>query len=156
MSRKRLDHVSEVLRHEIETGRTTERYRQKDLHHLQEKLNKETLRANLMAAKAEKSRINALFAAGKADVALANVRTEGIATALATKVEDTRIAAQTSTEGTVAAFNARVKPLEDARYEAAGGNAKSADQAKKLWAILGLIGGFVTLVAYHLVTTGHP
>src|ERR1035437_7634256 len=83
--------------------------REKDLAHMAEKLAKSERRAQRLSDKAESSRIDALFAAGRGEVALANQRAEGIATALATKVEDTRVAASASVDAAAVASNSRIK-----------------------------------------------
>ena len=113
---------------------------------------------------AEKERVNALLAAQKADVALAAARAEGTATALAdrvetsaktlvTTVETTKTAAQAAVDNTTLSLGARIKPLEDARYEQAGRRGGQGDVTGALKYIIGILIGLAAPVI--LLLSGH-
>ncbi len=81
---------------------------------------------------AEKGRIDALLAADRVNVGLAAARAEIVATTLAERVDTTAKAATTATEASAVALRVkaeadaailanRIAPLEQARYENAGG-----------------------------------
>lgn len=102
----------------------------------------------------ESKRIDALLAAAKADVALANARAEGTASALAERVDSsaktlvsqvdvTAKAASAATEAQTKAFDARITPLEQMRYEQAGRGSLSTP----LLTTMAMIGGMLLLYA---------
>jgi hypothetical protein len=113
---------------------------------------------------AEAARVNALLGAQKADVALAAARAEGeakalaarvesSATALADRVEATKSASDTSVANTAVQLGARIKPLEDARYEQAGRRGGQTDVTGALKYVIGvIIGGGGLLI---LFLSGH-
>jgi hypothetical protein len=113
---------------------------------------------------AEKERVNALLVGQKADVALAAARAEGeakalaarvesSATALADRVEATKSASDNAVANTAVQLGARIKPLEDARYESAGRRGGQVDIGKAIYAVLGIVlGSAVPLI---LFISGH-
>ena len=110
---------------------------------------------------AEAARVNALLGAQKADVALAAARAEGeakalaarvesSATALADRVEATKSASDSSVSNTATLLGARIKPLEDARYEQAGRRGGQIDIGKVAQGVV-----IVVIALFGLLASGH-
>jgi hypothetical protein len=123
----------------------------------------ETKRTDAVAV-AEKERVNALLAAAAANVVLANARQELTASALAERVdtsaktlalqvEATKTAAQIAVDATTLALGARIKPLEDARYEQAGRHGGQSDITGIVKYIIGILIGLAAPVI--LLLSGH-